>query len=258
MTHCYAGFCPVCEKDTRFISASPWLRDNLFCENCSSIPRERAFALCLSRVAPEWPRLRLHECSPADRAVSSKLRAGCKGYVSSQYFPGIPRGTLHQGHRSEDLEALTFADGSLDLHCHLDVLEHVNRPARCFAEMERSLAPGGRMIFTTPYHQSLPTTERRAYYSPTGPVHLATPPEYHGNPIDEKGALVTFRYGCDLPELIRIWAPSCTVEMITYTAPEHGILGTFREVFVVTKAPARASPGTAPHRAGLRAQASAR
>lgn len=235
MTHRYAGRCPACGLPTDFVSESDWFRDNLLCEQCHSIPRERAFALCLDRYAPDWRELDLHECSPADRAISARIRREARGYVGSQYYADVPRGQMHEGYRSEDLQALTFADSSLDLHCHLDVLEHVDHPDRCFAEMERTLRKGGRMIFTTPYYPQKAETERRAAYGPDGEPFLLFPAEYHGNPISEQGALVTFHYGVNFPDLIRIWAPKCAVEMITLTDATIGVIGAFREVFVVTK-----------------------
>ncbi|MBN2629376.1 MAG: class I SAM-dependent methyltransferase [Rhodobacteraceae bacterium] len=233
--HSYPGQCPVCHRKTHFISDSDWLRDNLRCEHCQSIPRERAFAVCLDRYAPNWRDLALHECSPADRSISARMRRDCEGYIGSQFFDTVPRGQMHDGFRSEDLEAMTFADASLDLHCHLDVLEHVNHPDRCFAEMARTLKPGGRMIFTTPYYPEKLETQRRAAYGPNGERFLLFSAEFHGNPISDEGALVTFHYGVNFPDLIRLWAPDCVVEMVTLTNPDIGVLGSYRDVFIVTK-----------------------
>ncbi|WP_371055258.1 class I SAM-dependent methyltransferase [Rhodosalinus sp. K401] len=176
----------------------------------------------------------LHESSPADRSISARMRTECPGYIGSQFFPDVPPGETRSSMRSENLEALTFADESIDLHVHLDVLEHVNDPAACFAEMERTLKPGGRMLFTTPVYEGKPKTERRAHYGPEGVRHFAEP-EYHGNPIDSRGALVTFHFGTDLSDLILAWAPSCGVRMITLNDPRIGVLGEFREVFLVEK-----------------------
>lgn len=235
MLHRYSGHCPACNRPAEFVSESHWLRDNLKCTECGSIPRERAFAACLEQFAPEWRTLALHECSPADRSISARIRRDCAGYVGSQYYPDIPRGQMHGGYRSENLEQMTFADASLDLHCHLDVLEHVNHPEHCFADMARTLRPGGKMIFTTPYYPDKAETERRAAYGENGETYLLFEAEYHGNPISDEGALVTFHYGRNFADLILLWAPGCTVEMITLTDPARGLLGAYREVFVVTK-----------------------
>jgi hypothetical protein len=65
--------------------------------------------------------------------------------------------------------------------------------------------------------------------------HLVTPPEYHGNPADLGGSLLTFRYGYDLPDLIADWAPF-DVEVRRFHDRSHGILGDFTEVIVCRRA----------------------
>jgi SAM-dependent methyltransferase len=235
VSHRFSGHCPVCRKDAEYTSHSDWYRDNLLCGNCGSIPRERAFAWVLDTRCSGWQDMVVHESSPADRLVSTRMRNACAGYVGSQFFPGIPAGEMHDGYRCENLEQMTFADGSIDLHCHLDVLEHVNHPDRCFAEMERTLKPGGHMVFTTPVYEGLLATERTAYYDDDHQVHFLGEPEYHGNPIDDQGAAVTFHYGQDLADLILMWTRNCGVQTITLNDARLGVLGKFREVFVVRK-----------------------
>lgn len=48
-----------------------------------------------------------------------------------------------------DARALPFADASLDVVCAMDLLEHVDDPARVVAEAARVLAPGGMFVFHT-------------------------------------------------------------------------------------------------------------
>ncbi len=234
MKHSFSGRCPVCDRETVYASQTDWLRDGLLCRHCHSIPRERAFAWALETMCAGWRDMKVHECSPADRSISARMQRDCANYIGTQFFPGITPGTIHNGYRCENLEALTFADETLDLHCHLDVLEHVNDPGKCFAEMQRTLRVGGRMLFTTPVYEGKLATERRAHYGPDGIQYFAEP-EYHGNPISDSGSLVTFHYGSDFADLILAWAPRCSVNMITLNDPYLGVLGKFREVFIVTK-----------------------
>lgn len=231
----HKGTCPVCEKDTEFRSQDGWFRDNLRCAACDSIPRERAFAWALATFCPDWRERRVHESSPADRAVSRKLRDGAKDYIASQFFPDIKPGATKNGVRCENLEAMTFPEGSIGLHAHLDVMEHVNRPDLCLREMERTLAPGGMAIFTTPVYKERVETRRRAVYFPDGVEHIENPPEYHGNPIDDAGSLVTFHFGQNFSDLMRAWAPGLSILQILPNDPAIGVIGEFRDVFVLHK-----------------------
>jgi SAM-dependent methyltransferase len=241
--HAYGGRCPVCERRTRFEARGDWLRDELFCVRCGSIPRERAFAACLALHRPGWRDEVVHESSPAPRSISARMRREGRGYIGSQWRPEHPRGAVVDGERNEDLEALTFGDGTVDLHCHLDVMEHVGDPEAAFREMARTLRRGGQILFTTPIYANKARTQRRARYTEMGVEHLAEP-EYHGNPIDPAGSLVTFRYGRDLPELIHRWAPELAVRVVTILDPAMGVLGEFRDVVLATKGtpPARTLP----------------
>jgi hypothetical protein len=230
----FAGRRPVCEADTGFISADDWFRDHLLCMTCHSIPRERAFARTLMEHIPGWRDLVVHESSPADRSISARMRRECAGYIGSQYWPDLSPGTMRDGYRSENMEAMSFLNESVDLHCHLDVLEHVNDPEACFREMARTLRPGGHMLFTTPIYAGKPHTERRARYTATGIEHLSEP-EYHGNPIGDGSALVTFHYGQDFRDIIRGWLPGYDVQVFSSSDTDAGILGEFLEVILVTK-----------------------
>jgi SAM-dependent methyltransferase len=49
----------------------------------------------------------------------------------------------------EDLERLTFGDGTIGTAVLLDTLEHVQDPVRAMAEVYRTLAPGGVCIATS-------------------------------------------------------------------------------------------------------------
>lgn len=233
--HEFSGVCPVCKTQTRFVSEVDWYRDNLLCQACGSIPRERAFTMVLERYCPDWRSLVVHESSPADRLVSNRMQKECPGYIGTQYFPDLPAGDMRDGFRCENLEKLSFGDETIDVHVHLDVLEHVNHPGDCFAEMERTLRPGGQMIFTTPIYEDKLATERRGYYDAENTAHFLFEPEYHGNPIDETGAPVTFHYGQDFSDLILAWTQACDVMILVPAMRSAGILGKFREVCVVTK-----------------------
>jgi hypothetical protein len=68
----YYGHCPICEKWTIFLKEGTWLRDQLKCYRCNSIPRWRALIHILQARFPNWRERRIHESSPGGPA-SEKL-----------------------------------------------------------------------------------------------------------------------------------------------------------------------------------------
>jgi SAM-dependent methyltransferase len=144
------GFCPICERGSTFISRDPWLRDHFKCTRCRSIPRERALMLVLQQRVPNWRNLTLHESSPGRRGASRRFAEECRDYVPTHFYEGKTAGSMVGEYRCENLEELTFPDNSIDVHVTQDVLEHVLRPNKAFAEIARTLKPGGAHIFTVP------------------------------------------------------------------------------------------------------------
>ncbi len=198
------GECPICERKVVFRSKYDWLRDHLLCSNCGSIPRERALMQVIKTRCPDYRESKIHESSPGGRGVSARLKNEVRNYSSSHYYPHLPLGQYHpeEGHRCEDLENLTFADEAFDLFITQDVMEHIFEPAKAFKEIARVLKPGGAHIFTVPLVNKEKKTERWASRRADGEPVFHHKPEYHGNPIDAKGSLVTMHWGYDITEFI--------------------------------------------------------
>jgi len=232
------GFCPICEKDTTFVAHGAWYRGTLHCKTCTngSVPRERALAHVLKRERPDWRELAIHECSPATRGISLQLQRECKQYIGSHYFPDHPFGTTVQGWRNENIEQQTLPSVSLDVVISLDVTEHVFQPQRMFQEIHRTLRPGGLYLSTFPIRKWLvdPVKVLARLREDHSIEFLKEPPEYHGNPIDSKGALVTQDYGYDIHQQIATWAPF-DVEISRFADRSRGILGEYTEVILCRK-----------------------
>ncbi len=223
-----AGICPICEGRTLFLRQGSWDRDQYKCLRCRSIPRQRALAMVLQRERPDWRTLSIHESSP-DGCLASKLAREAPGYSSSQFLPGKPLGEVHGGLRNEDLRKLTFAGGSFDLFLTMDVLEHVPEPDLAFAEIGRVLKPGGLHIFTVPWHDA--PTRDRVRLAEDGSMQHLLPAEYHGNPVDPKGALVVTDWGSDMLERIRA-ASGMSTDRYSFHDASRGLSGAFLDVFV--------------------------
>jgi SAM-dependent methyltransferase len=173
--------------------------------------------------------MKMHESSPGS-ASSDLLRLECANYSSSQFFPGVPRGTLHNGERCEDLHALTFSDASLDLVVTQDVFEHVPAPDRAFREVARVLKPGGAHVFTIPLYAGRQTVAR-ARLIEDGSLVRYLPDDFHANPVDPRGSLVTTEWGDDIVDFI---ANSSGLETSVHHYKDRrlGLDGEFLYVFI--------------------------
>ena len=228
------GHCPICDCSAKFVSRDPWLRDHYKCNLCRSIPRERALMHVIRQRFPTWRTLRIHESSPSRRGASKRLAEECPQYLPSYFYADRPLGSEVDGYRCENLEQLTFADASIDLHVTQDVFEHVLRPERAFAEVARTLRPGGAHVFTVPIVNKEQPSRMRIRVDEHDTVSHLEPPVYHGNPIDARGSLVTIDWGFDICGHI---ARACGLdtEIIRIDDLSKGIRAEYSEVLVTTK-----------------------
>lgn len=226
------GFCPICVSPTKFSANHQWFRDHYRCERCGSLPRQRALMLVLESVDPGWREATIYEASPSGPA-SDRLGRDCPKYVASFCYPGVPPGTMHQGYRCEDLEQLTFGDAQFDVVITQEVFEHVFDYRKAFREVMRTVRAGGAHVFTTPKYKHLRRSEDRAVRANGDIKYLATP-EYHGNPIDASGSLVTVHYGDDICDII--WQETkCPTTIYVIREEKTGTIAEFMDVFVTRK-----------------------
>ena len=228
------GYCHCCDQAVKFTASNHWFRDHYICTECGSIPRERALSWSIDKFYPDWRQAIIHESSPIPRGASEKLKRHCSSYTASQFFPGVEPGVEHQGWRCENLENLSFADNSIDLHVSQDVMEHIFSPDRVFREIARTLRPGGMHIFTVPLVNQTKASEICAEQGEDGEIRHLLEPEYHGNLISEQGALVTRRWGYDICDYI-FKSSGLFTKIIYLNALEWGIRAEFIEVLVTLK-----------------------
>jgi hypothetical protein len=114
------------------------------------------------------------------------------------------------------------------------VMEHVFEPEAVYCEIWRTLRPSGLYLHTTSIYKERVKSARRAVRLGDGSISYLAKPEYHGNPIDAQGSLVTWHYGYDLPDLIARWTPF-DVEVRRFNDRRHGIVAEFTEVIICKK-----------------------
>lgn len=227
------GHCPTCAQDVTFIAHNEWFRDYYLCSNCGSVPRERALMLTIEQYFPNWRNVTIHESSPSNRGASRRLSEECSHYIPSQYFPDQEPGSMVGSFRCENLEALTFADESIDLHITQDVLEHVFHPSRVFKEIARTLRPGGMHICTVPLVNKGMPSKLRARIDNEELIYLE-PEQHHRNPVGDGRSLVTIDWGFDICR--HIFNSSGLFTHIVYIDDlSRGIRAEFIEVLVTVK-----------------------
>jgi SAM-dependent methyltransferase len=228
------GWCPICEERVTFTARNAWFRDHYFCDQCGSIPRERALMHAIQTRYPNWRDLTVHEGSPGNRGASVKLARQCRCYTASQYDPELGFGNTHPkaGYRSENLEMQTFPDQAFDLVVTQDVFEHIFDAPRAFMEIARTLRPGGAHLFTTPLVNKNRPSEKWASLSAAGIVYHH-PPEYHGNPMSPEGSLVTWHWGEDIVTHIKN-ATGLNTQIVAFDDLKMGIRAEYIDVLVTT------------------------
>lgn len=233
--------CPICDQVREFVCNDDfwWCRDGMVapeCELYGCVTRERAIASAILSIFDRdvLCTLTIHEAAPVMRGLTLWMSRECPGYLRSGYFPDRPFGDMIEGVRNEDLEHQTFADETFDLVVHLDVMEHLFDPFQALREIERTLKPDGWCIFTAPTEKEMFESQQVAFQEADG-LRIVGEPEYHGNPQrPEDGALVTWRYGYDLPLLIQRQT-GFDVETRRYQSRDIAAMGYKNEVYLLRK-----------------------
>src|SRR5450830_1976801 len=110
----FPGQCAVCDANVIFSATGTWYRSTLQCPNCKSVVRERAVAMRVKQLLPDWRRAAIHEVAPVTRGFTARLKAECPAFVGTHWWPEQPPGASVRGWRNENVEAQTFGDEVFD------------------------------------------------------------------------------------------------------------------------------------------------
>ncbi len=231
------GSCIFCGVERTLFRLGPSNRDGFYCRYCHSTLRQRHLAKvlierlgdgcgysCFRDFVGQMQGLVTYVAQSTGPLVSALARL--EGARFSEFFHDVPLGGSWNGIRCEDLQALSFADASLDLVISQDVLEHVREPKRAFGEIWRTLKPGGLHIFSVPCDLAKKTVTRVAVVDGVEVFHH--PPVYHEDTI--RGGLVYTDFGSDL--LDNLVAQGLPTEIHWFRENE---LQKFSYIFISTK-----------------------
>lgn len=202
------GYCSACQRVRNFkvnigvyFGSLPNLREGLVCE-CGLSNRNRLIYSAISLERESHPALQIAILERTS-ILFQRLQETYPEIIGSEYIgAGIPGGTLHAMSgipvRHESITGLSFSSCSLDVMVHNDVLEHVFDYRKALEELHRVLKKGGSLIFTCPFFFMLDRELQKARVLADGSIEFLMEPEYHGDPINPKGALTFYHYGWGL------------------------------------------------------------
>jgi SAM-dependent methyltransferase len=123
---------------------------------------------------------------------------------------------------------LPYSDGGLGALVLFDVLHHLPAPARFFAEAERVLRPGGRLILCEPYVSPLSYPAYRFFHEERldlGVDPLAESPA--GDPFDANQAIPTLLFERRPAELARRFPSLRLIRFERLAGPSYAASGGF-------------------------------
>lgn len=247
------GTCPVCGENAAFVGDFAIARESMLCSSCLTTCRYRTLALGVLRAIERATGVRVPSLAAlADVRLPRRFRvydaqlpfyyltcayplpdllAACKDIdvQVSRFRPRDPLGApvdVRPFASNQNLERLTFADGSFDLVLTSDVMEHVRLDAAAHREIRRVLAPGGSYVFTVPHTRAQRDTIHRVVVhdanDPKRDEHVL-PDEFHGDANDPENAALSYRvYGTELDDSLR--ALGFTVDYDDFDRPEVGVV----------------------------------
>lgn len=134
-------------------------------------------------------------------------------YSYSHYFPNIKNGEYNEyGIKCVDLNNIPFNNETFDIFVTLDVFEHLFEPIVALKEIFRIIKRGGCFIMTVPIENKNNSTEKACFQNEKNEIiYIETKKsieknvklEYHGNPVDNNGSVVTYYYGYDIIDIIK-------------------------------------------------------
>jgi SAM-dependent methyltransferase len=183
------------------------------CLRCRGTPVHLSLVAALAACCRRLSGLDACELSTTG-ALLRYLQRHCRSVSTSEYLEGVVPGSSRNGVRCEDVQHLSYAEGSFDLCTSTEVFEHVPDDRAGLRELHRVLRPGGHLLFTVPLSDCDETLERARRESSR--VEHLLPPAYHGDRLNGPGSVLVYRdYGRDIVERVReagfdeafLWTP---------------------------------------------------
>lgn len=237
------GFCIACNRKSLFLvdgqfggevvdgALMPNWRERMECKYCHMNNRQRLIVgLILQKVVNKSLSIYfMEQVTPifqwAQKNLGKDHRIIGSEYLGYEYQGG----KIINGIQHENIEKLSFEDNEFDLIISNDVFEHVPNPSIAFKECSRVLKLEGEMLATIPFYDNLEYSVKRARIE-NNEVQYLLEPQFHGNPLSEKGSLVFNDFGWDLLATIKLNGfKNSNIEL--FLSEKYGHIGQIQTIF---------------------------
>jgi hypothetical protein len=134
----------------------------------------------------------------------SFLQGKFSNIKGSEYLgTDLQPGSIVNGIRHEDMTNLSFVSESFDYYLSFECFEHIPHYEKAIAEAYRTLKKGGSFLGTFPFDINRYDNLIKATVDEDGNIEYFMEPEYHGDPVNEKGVLCYTIFGWEVVDQFR-------------------------------------------------------
>lgn len=151
-------------------------------------------------------------------------------YLGENLSPGEMRNNI----RHEDMTRLSFEDASMDFYLSFECFEHIPFYKKAITEVHRVLKEGGIFLGSFPFDRNRTDNLIKATVNEKGEIIYFMEPEYHGDPVNEKGILCYTIFGWEVLEQFH-QAGFRDVYAILLWSDVFGYLGGEQVLFIAKK-----------------------
>lgn len=163
----------------------------------------------------------------------SKKFPGLTGseYLGEHATPGLIN---EKGLRHESATELSFSNASMDAYLSFECFEHIPNFRKGFSEAARILKPGGKFMWSVPFADLEYNNIIRAMIGKDGQVQHLLEPEYHGDPVSDKGILCFTHFGWEMLDQVKAEGFSDAYALL-YRSDVFGYPGNEQVLFIAER-----------------------
>ena len=178
-------------------------RERLICPVTGLNNRLRSSVQIIDFELSPYPESRIY-VSEQVTPLFAFLKTKFSNLIGSEYLgDNLTPGEIRNDIRHEDMTRLSFQDKSIGYYLSFECFEHIPFYNKAIAEIYRVLEPGGAFLGTFPFDVNRYTNLIKARINQSGDIEYLTEPEYHGDPVNEKGILCYTIFGWEILDEFR-------------------------------------------------------